>query len=92
MAIIPVSKLNQLDTFEKNIKTEFKMECATCNKTFEKQYDVGRINDYKVVAQEFAKKAYNDGWRESHSSVFNHTAIHCPECHEHRNDKKHFQF
>jgi hypothetical protein len=79
-----------LEVFRDNIETEFKMECCTCNTSFIEYYDVGCIDNYDKTKKEFSQKAYRAGWRYSNSTVFQHKGIHCPTCHKHRNNKKHF--
>jgi len=87
-----VTKSRQLETFSDNVESELKMECCNCSDSFVENYGVGDVDDYEIIKKEFAKKAYEEGWRYSVSSVFQHVGIHCPECHKYRNNKKHFEF
>jgi len=88
-----------LEVFLENIESKItmEMECACCSNSFKKYYDNGTDDDlgvfknYENVKFKFVRDAYKAGWRYSSSRVFDHTAIHCPECHKHRNNKKHFQ-
>ena len=83
----------QLDFFTENIKTKLTMECCSCNSSFIEHYDIDEVNDYVKVKKEFAKKAFEKGWRFSVSTVLigkKKKAIRCHSCHINRNNKKYW--
>jgi hypothetical protein len=83
----------QLEFFKENIKTKLIMECCSCNNTYVEHFDIKEIEDYEKTKQEFAKKAYEKGWRYSVSTIFagrRNKAIRCKSCHTNRNNKNYF--
>lgn len=88
-----MSKKAQLDIFSNNVEATFSLTCCICSNSFEEiEESLGFIDNIQERIEEFTENAYEEGWRESQSKVYQHIGIHCPECHKNRNNEKHFEY
>lgn len=86
-----MSKAGQLKSFGDNLKITLRLDCSLCtSETFEREYEVGDVDDFEKTKNEFSNEAHKAGWRESESKVFGQIGIHCKFCHANRNNRKYF--